>query len=269
MRDEGSRRPGDPISRVLSGALGVGVLLHDGAGRCVHCNAAGLSLLGLPDGEPSGRALEEVWRRAIREDGTPFPADTFPPAIVARTGGAVTDVVMGVQRSTGALNWIRIQSAPIPPADPDGVAVVTTLQEVTERGLLEQLLALQAALTTLPVGVVVGESSPGGRPRVMAYNDHFREMVGSPPPEGDTVKEMHYRVFEPDRRTELAPAEWPGPKAARLGQAIHGVELHVLRSDGTWRVLLTSAVPFRSASDSATAGAVVVALDVTSLRPAR
>jgi PAS domain-containing protein len=134
---------------------------------------------------------------------------------------------------------------------------------VTEHVLVEELLALQAAVASLPIGVVVGEIPPGGGIRIVAYNDRFREMVGAPPPEGRAVAGVGYRVFKPDRLTELPPDEWPGPKAARLGRAIHGVELHVLRSDGSWRVLLTSAAPVHAGGGGRNPGAVVVALDVT------
>ncbi len=259
------RKPVDAVLRELAVAVHVGVLLHDGTGAVVFCNPAGEAILGTTQDRLHDRGGGTLPWEAVDEDGAPFPAAAFPPLVAVRTGEPVRDVTMGVQRHDGALVWLRLDAEPVAG---DGIAVVTTFREVTEQRLLEELLALQSALATLPVGIVIGENPPGRSPRVLAYNEHFRRMVGAPPAEGSHVGAIHYRIFAPDRRTELAPEEWPGPRAARLGRSIRDVELHVLRDDGTWRILEVSAAPVRSGTHARPHGAVVVAIDVTEQRRA-
>lgn len=269
MRDHRTPQPANPIVQALTSAIGAGVMLHGWDGAATFCNAQAASLLGLSQEASLEGALHEVLDHAIREDGAAFPPDDFPPTIVARTGAPVREAIMGIQRPSGALSWILVHSAAVLEPGPDGVSVATTFHDVTHLALLEELVALQVAIATLPVGVVVGESPRCGGPRILACNSQFREMVGLSPPEGATANAAGYRIFEPDRRTEVAPEEWPGRKAARLRQPVPGVELHVLRADGAWRVLEVSAAPVRTAAQGRAPAAVVVAVDVSGRRPAR
>jgi PAS domain-containing protein len=189
--------------------------------------------------------------------------------VALRTGKSVRNVVMGVYRQDGVVAWIRVDSEPVAPQGADPIVVVTTFREIAEPRLTEELRALQSAIAPLPIGVVVGESPPGSRPRILAYNDQFRQMVGDLPAEGSEARGMTYRIFRADRQTELAPEDWPGCRAARLGEAVSDPELHVLRGDGSWRVLTVSAAPVKTGSDNQGYCAVEVALDITEHRPAQ
>jgi C4-dicarboxylate-specific signal transduction histidine kinase len=49
-------------------------------------------------------------------------------------------------------------------------------------------------------------------------------------------------MFRPDRITPIPVEDWPGPRAARTGEAVQDAEIHSLQGE-RWRVLSVSAAP--------------------------
>lgn len=120
--------------RTVIAAMQDGIVIMDADGSIRSCNDSAERILGLSAEQIMGRtALDPRWR-AIHDDGSPFPAETFPVAVTLRTGRPCSDVVMGVYKPDGALTWISINSQPL--LDADGVTlggVVASFEDITER----------------------------------------------------------------------------------------------------------------------------------------
>ena len=87
-------------------AMQGGVVLLDADGGIRACNTSAERILGLSADQITGRtALDPSWH-AIHEDGSPFPAETFPVVVTLRTGEPCSNVVMGVYKPNGELTWI-------------------------------------------------------------------------------------------------------------------------------------------------------------------
>jgi PAS domain S-box-containing protein len=112
-RDEEALRESEERYRSVITAMQEGVILLGADGRIRACNASAERILGLSAGEMMGRTpLDPRWQ-AIHEDGSAFPAETFPVMETLRTGRPCSNVVMGVCKPTGELTWISINSQPL------------------------------------------------------------------------------------------------------------------------------------------------------------
>jgi PAS domain S-box-containing protein len=122
-------------------AMQGGVVLLDADGGIRACNTSAERILGLSADQITGRtALDPRWH-AIHEDGSPFPAETFPVVVTLRTGEPCSNVVMGVYKPNGELTWISINSQPLFGADGTTLAgVVASLADISERKRIEQTL---------------------------------------------------------------------------------------------------------------------------------
>jgi PAS domain S-box-containing protein len=118
-----------------------GVVLLDADGGIRACNTSAERILGLSADQITGRtALDPRWH-AIHEDGSPFPAETFPVVVTLRTGEPCSNVVMGVYKPNGELTWISINSQPLFGSDGTTLAgVVASLADISERKRIEQTL---------------------------------------------------------------------------------------------------------------------------------
>jgi signal transduction histidine kinase len=77
----------------------------------------------------------------MREDGSPFPDEMHPAAITLATGQPQSQVVMGMRRGDGALQWLSLNTEPLKHAgDEAPYGVVITLSDITESKLAERAL---------------------------------------------------------------------------------------------------------------------------------
>lgn len=114
-------------------AMNDGIILCNSNSHVIAWNRAAEKILDLnPDEIQSLLSIHPGWK-AIREDGTPFPADAHPAVITLHTGKSEQNVVMGIHNPNGMLKWITINSEPIF-GDDDNTpsAVVTTFSDITE-----------------------------------------------------------------------------------------------------------------------------------------
>ncbi|WP_217924090.1 sensor domain-containing diguanylate cyclase [Miltoncostaea oceani] len=141
-----------------------GVVLHAADGAIVACNPAAERILGLTAGQMMGRTPRDPRWRAVREDGTPFPAEEHPAARTLRSGRPLRDVIMGVHRADGRLRWISVGTDTLPGGDEGGRMVLSTFMDVTERRTAEQALradAAQHAALTRVATLVASGAAPG------------------------------------------------------------------------------------------------------------
>jgi PAS domain S-box-containing protein len=140
-QDEEALRRSEERHRSVIAAMQDGIVIVDADGSIRACNGSAERILGLSADQIIGRtSLDPRWR-AIHEDGSPFPGETFPIAVTLRTGKRCSNVIMGVYKPDGALTWISINSQP--QFDADGVTlggVVASFEDITEQRRIEQAL---------------------------------------------------------------------------------------------------------------------------------
>lgn len=120
-----------------------GMVLYAPDGRIVEANPAAERILGMTLDQLLGRtSLDPRWS-AVREDGSPFPADEHPALTALRTGEVVHGVLLGIDDpQAGGRRWIRINAVPLrgAPGEPPA-GVVTTFVDLTDLLALEERVA--------------------------------------------------------------------------------------------------------------------------------
>ena len=163
---EAQRRLADSESRYRSvvATMAEGVVLQDAEGVIVTANDAACRVLGLElEQLLGGRSVDPRWR-AVREDGSDFPAAERPSPVALGTGTSVRDVTLGVHRTDGTLVWLEVAAEPLLETRPDGtsavVGVVTTFSDVTAQRAAARALArseeqFRSAMAHAPVGMAL------------------------------------------------------------------------------------------------------------------
>jgi PAS domain S-box-containing protein len=151
-----------------------------------------------------------------------------------------------------------------------GIVVdVTESKEASARRAEEARLgALEEAISNLPIGVAITELGADGEPRIVATNAAQQRIVGSGATPGAAISSLPYRAFRPDRVTPIGPRDGAGPTAARTGTPTPLSEVHLRLADGTWRVILVTAVPIARGAEAGPRRAVSLLVDVTAEREA-
>ena len=84
-------------------------------------------------------------RRAVREDGAPFPPDALPLAVALARREATTNVVIGVRDEHGKDQWLSVSSRPLGDSEgADNATVVCSVSDITDRKQLLDRLAWEA-----------------------------------------------------------------------------------------------------------------------------
>jgi PAS domain S-box-containing protein len=98
--------------RTLFETMPHGVIHYDADGSIIGVNPAASEMLGVDQaGVRSWPVVPQG--RAVREDGSPFPAEDLPVPVALRTGEIVAGAVVGVRHGrTGELRWVRITAVP-------------------------------------------------------------------------------------------------------------------------------------------------------------
>jgi PAS domain S-box-containing protein len=138
---ESALRESEERYRTVIETMSEGVVLQGMDGSIETCNAAAERILGLTRDQMMGRTSVDPRWQAIHEDGSPFPGETHPAMVTLRTGKPLANVVMGVHKPDGGLNWILINSSPVTYPGGAGVqAVVTTFTDISDRKRYEKIL---------------------------------------------------------------------------------------------------------------------------------
>lgn len=111
-----------------------GMMFHLADGTITGCNPEAEKILGFTREQMLSRtSLDKLWQ-TIREDGSPFIAETHPATVAQRTGEPVVGAVMGVYQPNGNLIWIKINAHPLFEVhSPIPWATVATLWDITEQ----------------------------------------------------------------------------------------------------------------------------------------
>jgi len=130
--------------RTLFETVAQGVVYQDAQGRIQSANPAAQRILGRSLAQMQAQHDGDPGWQAVREDGSPLPADAHPAIVALRTGMPVTDVVMGVPVVGRGTVWLLVNATPLAR---QGVVheVYASFEDITERVLLSQELKLQAS----------------------------------------------------------------------------------------------------------------------------
>jgi PAS domain S-box-containing protein len=144
---EESLRESEQQHRLVIAAMAEGVLLRNAEGRVLTCNPSAERLLGLPMSQLHGQAIVNPSWRTIHEDGSPFKEEEHPVVVALNTGEPCTNVVMGIQKTMGEVDWLLLNSQPIKrDGEETPSAVVVSFIEITDRKRTEVALRRQAQI---------------------------------------------------------------------------------------------------------------------------
>lgn len=119
--------------RTMFETMPQGAVLYNASGGLVAANPAAQRILGRSLEELKGRTCDDPTWRAIREDGTIFPAAEHPAMVALRTGEKSDDTVMGVfNPQENDYTWIQVSAAPSFHAPGTSYQVYCTFQDITE-----------------------------------------------------------------------------------------------------------------------------------------
>jgi diguanylate cyclase (GGDEF)-like protein/PAS domain S-box-containing protein len=141
--------------RLLFEHVAQGVIYLDGDGQILAVNPAAERILGISGVELLGRTSIDPQGKLLRADGTPLAPQEHPFRVAFDSGKEVRDVVMGLfNPKEGAYRWVSVDTIPhIRPGTTEPLQVLSTLNDITERRLAEEMvqnLAFYDSLTGLP-----------------------------------------------------------------------------------------------------------------------
>ncbi len=120
--------------RSVVGALAEGVIMRDGEGRILDCNASAERILGLTLVQMRGQTLVGPEWQTLREDGSLMAEDERPSAVARRTGLPQSNVVVCYRKPEGRDLWVLINVRPLfDHAGATRSGFVSTFTDITER----------------------------------------------------------------------------------------------------------------------------------------
>ena len=141
LETQAALRESERKYRSLVENLYAGVVVHGRDSRVLFVNPMACCLLGRRAEWMLGRAGDDADWHFIREDGQRLAPDEYPARRVARGGGALRDLILGVPRSDCVEPvWVQCEAHPL--LDDDGrlTQVVVTFFDITERKRAESEL---------------------------------------------------------------------------------------------------------------------------------
>jgi len=142
--NEEALRKSEAVFRSALQSLSEGVVVHDAASVIQLCNPQAEQILGLTVEQMKGRtSLDPRWR-SVHEDGSPFHGENHPVPITLKTGMSQHNVIMGVHKPDGSLNWISINAEPIIfEGETEIRGAIATFTDITERKRAQEELRVK------------------------------------------------------------------------------------------------------------------------------
>ncbi len=118
-----------------------GVAVMDGEGKILASNPAALAMLGLTEAEFHGRTPMHPEWRFLNAEGKALPNEDNVALVALRTRKPQLGVVLAVNRPSGEMRWLQVNSVPLFNAGRDApYGVVSTFRDITEeRARAEEL----------------------------------------------------------------------------------------------------------------------------------
>ncbi|HEY9838026.1 MAG TPA: PAS domain S-box protein, partial [Vampirovibrionales bacterium] len=166
--------------RSVLSAMSEGVVMQDANGIIYTYNQSARQILGLSLEQMMGwTAIDPHWR-AVREDGSPFPAEEYPLAVTLKTGESFRDQIMGIHKPDGSLTWILVNTqALFRPNETALYAAVCTFTDISDRIQAEALLReSEAKFRAAFEQAAVGIAHVGLQGNWLEVNQKFCEILG-------------------------------------------------------------------------------------------
>lgn len=137
--------------RSMFESMADGVLLFGRDGRIQISNPAAERILGLDEHQLIGAGMAAPDWVIRHENMEPFVPDELPVNRALSTGQSQRDIVIGLQRPPGMLQWLSVNAEPIFSGEPGKVAAaIVSFEDITARKRNEErLVKLNHALRTL------------------------------------------------------------------------------------------------------------------------
>lgn len=128
-------------SKQFLNALTEGIIVQNIKGYIIECNSAAENILGLSIKQMRNESFVDPFRNTIHEDGSLFPNEEHPAMIVLQTGQSQENIIMGVNKPSGELTWMLINSHPVRGSESDNLySVVSTFTDITNEKIKDDLL---------------------------------------------------------------------------------------------------------------------------------
>lgn len=220
------------LLRAISDSLPIGLLIVEApSGRLLMHNPAAEQLIGHSILATSGVADYSAYG-GVRSDGTPLPADEYPPARVLR-GEVVSQEEMHYRRGDGSITTFLVEAVPVHGADGRVELVVVAFHDISRRKAMEEALreserTLSAALASARAGTWTWDIRSGE----INWSPGNYLIHGIQPGDGHARFSEWLAALHPDDRSE-ARRVVRTTLASR--QAAYDVEYRVLLPDGAIR----------------------------------
>jgi PAS domain S-box-containing protein len=181
MESEEKSRRAEAQLRLLFEATHQGVLQLRPDGRIVSMNPAAEHIFGLSAADLQGQSPRSTRLRAIREDGTAFPAGTHPFELAVDNGHEVRGTVMGIYNAAqDEYRWIQVDAVPLfRPQSPKPYAVYEFFDDITSRKRAEDALRENDAQLRLALGAAgVGTFEINPQTGKMLCSEITRNQLG-------------------------------------------------------------------------------------------
>jgi PAS domain S-box-containing protein len=133
-RAESALRESEERFRAVVNSANEGMLIYDRSLNIIAGNRAAERIVGLPLAQLIGKPGFTSLLPCVRADGTPLPEAERPTRATVRSGQALTDLRIGIQRAGGAVTWLSVNTAFLRRVDDtDYYGLVSTITDVTEQ----------------------------------------------------------------------------------------------------------------------------------------
>ncbi len=158
----------------LFDTLPIGVTLADEKGQIIESNAAATNILGLNIEEQTKRQIDGVEWAIIRHNGTIMPQEEYASVIALKENRTVTNIEMGVIKSSDNIAWLSVNASPI-----EGLGVIITYQDISERvNSQKELLEERQRLAGIIEGTNVGTWEWNVKTGNTIFNERWANIIG-------------------------------------------------------------------------------------------
>ncbi|KMT45800.1 hypothetical protein EL22_27380 [Halostagnicola sp. A56] len=185
----------------------VGIMVLDGNGEVTRVNDRGRHLLDIDDiGEFSPSE-----RTAYTEDGRRLSEDEHPPIETVRTGEAISDRVLRVERQEGDQRWLSVSTSPLLTDEGRVDRVVATGEDVTDLKERERRLERRTDELATELSEIYGRITDGflalDEEWEFTYvNERAAEILGLD--ENELLGTNIWETFSEKQGTEFEERRW-------------------------------------------------------------
>lgn len=161
-------------------SLEEGVVTFALDGSVTMANSAAAEILGLSREDLLTRNIYSPGWAALRNDGSVLPVNERAVVLALETGEPQRGMRYGVRRTDGAVRWISVNAVPVKGAEAKPHAVVSSLEDVTERHEAEEALRRsEAQVRAMFEGIALGMAGASDYDgRYIWVNHAFCELMG-------------------------------------------------------------------------------------------